>query len=206
MSERDPDNADYYAANYDAFAALDRRASTRRCGRRSPRSPSAKLLTYHDAYAYFAETYGWDGHRRDPGVGLRGPDAKEVADLIDQVEAEERAGDLRLRGVPVPGARADRQGDRRRVRRRAARRRPARRARRRRALVARADALRLRDDDRGARRRRRRRSRRSTSATSRPTRRSTRSERRVDAPELVRLDRRHAARYGRDRRCSSTST
>ena len=45
--------------NYDAFAGDGRRASTRRCARRSRRSRSAQLLTYHDAYAYFAQDYGW---------------------------------------------------------------------------------------------------------------------------------------------------
>ena len=38
-------------------------------------SRARKLLTYHDAYAYFARDYGWEVHRRDPGVRLRGPDA-----------------------------------------------------------------------------------------------------------------------------------
>ena len=58
--ERDPDNAGYYAANYDHVPAHDRRV--RRCDANRFRDGSAKreLLTYHDAYAYFARTYGWD--------------------------------------------------------------------------------------------------------------------------------------------------
>ena len=54
--------------------------------------------------------------------------------------------------------------------------------------MARAHALRLRHDDRGARRRRRGPRGVRRSPTSRPTRRRTRSDRRPDPAELVRLD------------------
>ena len=47
-------------------------------------------------------------HRRDPGVGLRGPDAARGGRADRAGRGRGRAGDLRLRGVPEPGARADR--------------------------------------------------------------------------------------------------
>ena len=124
MSARDPDNADYYAANYDAFAELiDELDGAMR--ESFATVPARKLLTYHDAYAYFAEEYDWDVIGAIQVSDFEDPTPREVAELIEQVEAERGAGDLRVRGVPQPGARADRPRSRRRVRRRAARRRPA---------------------------------------------------------------------------------
>ena len=175
MSARDPDNADYYAANYAAFAALiDELDAAMRDSFATV--PERKLLTYHDAYAYFAEDVRLGRDRRDPGVGLRGSDTARGRRPDRAGRSRGRAGDLRVRGVPQPGARADRSGSGRRVRRRAARRRPARRARRRRALVARPDAVRLHHDGRRRSAATRPRWRPSRSATSPPTRPSTRSD------------------------------
>jgi ABC-type Zn uptake system ZnuABC Zn-binding protein ZnuA len=89
LSARDPDNAPYYAANHDRFAAmvagLDRamRASfaTIPAGRR-------KLLTYHDAYAYFARDYGWEVIGAIQVASFDDPTPREVAALIDQIRAE----------------------------------------------------------------------------------------------------------------------
>jgi ABC-type Zn uptake system ZnuABC Zn-binding protein ZnuA len=89
LSARDPDNAPYYAANYERFAAmverLDRamRSSfgTIPAGRR-------KLLTYHDAYAYFARDYGWQVIGAIQVSSFDDPTPRDVADLIDQVRAE----------------------------------------------------------------------------------------------------------------------
>ena len=114
--------------------------------------------------------------RSDPGGGLRGSDATRGCRADRAGRSGGRAGDLRVRGVPQPGTRADRSGSGRRVRRRAARRRPARRAGRCRALVARPDAVRLHHDGHGARWRRLPRWRPSRSATSPPTRPCTRSD------------------------------
>ena len=88
-------------------------------------------------------------HRRDPGLGLRGPDAEGGRRPDRPGQGDERARHLRLRGLPQPRARADRQGGGRQVRRRPARRRPPGRAGRGRALLDGPHALRLRDDDRG---------------------------------------------------------
>ena len=65
-----------------------------------------KLLTYHDAYAYFAKDYGWKVIGAIQVSDFEDPTPKEVAGLIDQVKAREGAGDLRLRGLPEPGARS----------------------------------------------------------------------------------------------------
>ncbi|MFQ5420142.1 MAG: metal ABC transporter substrate-binding protein, partial [Anaerolineae bacterium] len=60
LVERDPDNADAYRSNYDAFAAritdLDEaiKATTA-----SIPAENRELLTYHDSFAYFAPRYGF---------------------------------------------------------------------------------------------------------------------------------------------------
>ena len=93
LVEQDADNADYYRANHDAFVAkatalseaLKKDQATVPDGR-------LELLTYHDAYAYFAKTYGWNVIGAVQPSSFEDPDAKEVARLIDQI---------RERKVPV---------------------------------------------------------------------------------------------------------
>ena len=48
-----------------------------------------ELLTYHDAYAYFARTYGWTVIGAIQPENFEDPTPKEVAALIDQVRAED---------------------------------------------------------------------------------------------------------------------
>ncbi len=88
LSERDAGNADYFATNYDKFEtkveAFD--AAMRTSFATIPRA-RRKLLTYHDAYAYFARTYGWDVIGAIQVSDFEDPTAKEVAALIDQVRA-----------------------------------------------------------------------------------------------------------------------
>ena len=45
-----------------------------------------KLLTYHDAYAYFGRDYGWDVIGAIQVSDFEDPTPKEVAGLIDQVK------------------------------------------------------------------------------------------------------------------------
>jgi ABC-type Zn uptake system ZnuABC Zn-binding protein ZnuA len=45
-----------------------------------------KLLTYHDAYAYFAKTYDWEVIGAIQVENFEDPSPKEVAALIDQVK------------------------------------------------------------------------------------------------------------------------
>ncbi|HWT21969.1 MAG TPA: metal ABC transporter substrate-binding protein [Solirubrobacteraceae bacterium] len=90
LSARDPRNAAYYAANYAEFAALvgelDR--AMRTSFATIPRA-NRKLLTYHDAYAYFGRTYGWDIIGAIQVSDFEDPTPKDVAGLIDQVRRED---------------------------------------------------------------------------------------------------------------------
>ena len=89
MVELDEANAATYEANYAAFAdridAFD--AAMRTAFDTVPRE-QRKLLTYHDAYAYFARTYGWEVVGAIQVESFEDPSAKEVADLIGQVRSE----------------------------------------------------------------------------------------------------------------------
>ena len=86
LAERDPDNADVYAENYDAFAALvdDLDRAMRTAFATIPEG-QRRLLTYHDAYAYFAEEYGWQVIGAIQVSDFEDPAPAEVADLVDQV-------------------------------------------------------------------------------------------------------------------------
>jgi ABC-type Zn uptake system ZnuABC Zn-binding protein ZnuA len=86
LSERDPGNAAYFAANYDRFAAKvgEFDEAMRASFTTIPRD-KRKLLTYHDAYAYFARDYGWDVIGAIQVSDFEDPTPKEVAALIDQV-------------------------------------------------------------------------------------------------------------------------
>lgn len=88
MSERDPDNADYYAENFETFSELvDGFDAAMR--ESFATIPKRELLTYHDAYAYFAETYDWDVIGAIQVSDFEDPTPSEVADLIDQVRDED---------------------------------------------------------------------------------------------------------------------
>ncbi len=89
VSEADPDNASYYAANYNAFAELIGEFDTAmRIAFATIPEGNRKLLTYHDAYAYFAKNYGWEVIGAIQVSDFEDPTAKELADLIDQVRSE----------------------------------------------------------------------------------------------------------------------
>jgi ABC-type Zn uptake system ZnuABC Zn-binding protein ZnuA len=87
LVKRDPPNAAYYKANFARFqakvAALDR--AMRTAFATIPRA-RRKLLTYHDAYAYFGRDYGWDVIGAIQVSDFEDPTPKEVAALIDQVK------------------------------------------------------------------------------------------------------------------------
>jgi ABC-type Zn uptake system ZnuABC Zn-binding protein ZnuA len=89
LSRRDPKDAAYFAANYDRFRTkvglLD--AAMRTSFATIPRA-KRKLLTYHDAYAYFGRDYGWDVIGAIQVSDFEEPTAKDVAGLIDQIRAE----------------------------------------------------------------------------------------------------------------------
>jgi ABC-type Zn uptake system ZnuABC Zn-binding protein ZnuA len=87
MVARDPTNAAYYRENYARFASItgELDAAMRTA---FATVPVRKLLTYHDAYAYFAKTYGWDVIGAIQVSDFEDPTPKEVAALIEQVRAE----------------------------------------------------------------------------------------------------------------------
>jgi ABC-type Zn uptake system ZnuABC Zn-binding protein ZnuA len=88
MSARDPGNAEYYADNYESFSAIiDEFDAAMRTAFATV--PNRELLTYHDAYAYFAKTYDWTVIGAIQVSDFEDPTPGEVADLIEQVRAEE---------------------------------------------------------------------------------------------------------------------
>ena len=87
MSARDPANGSYYGANFAAFSTLvDRFDAAMRAAFATV--PERELLTYHDAYAYFARTYGWRVIGAIQVSDFEDPTPREVAGLIEQVRAE----------------------------------------------------------------------------------------------------------------------
>ncbi len=90
LTKRDPGNADYFQANYARFDAkvseFDR--AMRTSFATIPRE-KRKLLTYHDAYAYFGRDYGWDIIGAIQAADFEEPTPKEVAGLIAQVKQTE---------------------------------------------------------------------------------------------------------------------
>ena len=88
LAGKDPANAAGYQRNYDAFAALvDEFDREMRTSFATMPKERRKLLTYHDAYAYFARTYDWEVIGAIQVENFEDPSPKEVAALIDQVKA-----------------------------------------------------------------------------------------------------------------------
>lgn len=89
LTKRDAANADYYSANYDAFAkritALDEAIKAVVA---SIPEANRKLLTYHDSWAYFAPVYGMTVVGAIQPSDFAEPSAKDVADLITQIKTE----------------------------------------------------------------------------------------------------------------------
>lgn len=88
--ERDPANADAYRANHDVFVAkVGELDAAMRASFATIPAEQRKLLTYHDAYAYFAEDYGWTVIGAIQVSDFEDPTPKEVADLIEQVRDQD---------------------------------------------------------------------------------------------------------------------
>jgi len=89
MVELDPANKATYDTNY---AELDRRLTSLHdamlIATKTVPEANRKLITYHDSYAYWAPTYGYDVIGAVQPSDFAEPSAKEIADLIDQVRAE----------------------------------------------------------------------------------------------------------------------
>ncbi len=83
---KDGANADYYTANHRAFVAKASALSEALLADQATISPGGKqLLTYHDAYAYFARTFGWEVIGAVQPSNFEDPQPKEIARIIDQV-------------------------------------------------------------------------------------------------------------------------
>ena len=89
LATADPANAAFYRTNAEAFGAkvddLDRRFQAA-SDSMDPRNRA--LLTYHDAYAYFAAHYRWRVIGAIQVSSFDDPTPRDVVDLIGQVEAE----------------------------------------------------------------------------------------------------------------------
>jgi len=84
---RDPKNATAYQGNYDRFAAkVDELDTAMKSATATVAKP--ELLTYHDAYAYFADHYGWKVIGAIQVSSFEDPTPKEIVDLEGQVKAE----------------------------------------------------------------------------------------------------------------------
>jgi ABC-type Zn uptake system ZnuABC Zn-binding protein ZnuA len=90
MVALDPEGTDYYNANFDEFVVLvdDFDAAIRESFDTIPED-QRKLVTYHDAYAYFADTYGWNVIGAVQPADFGDPTPGDVVNLIDQIEAEQ---------------------------------------------------------------------------------------------------------------------
>lgn len=86
LIEQDPDNAAVYEDNHAAFAArVDELDAAVREATATLDPAQRRLLTYHDAYAYFADEYGWEVIGAIQPSDFAEPSPQEVADLITQV-------------------------------------------------------------------------------------------------------------------------
>ncbi len=86
LAARDPQNADFYRANLDAYEQqLDALDVAIQETIDSIPAENRKLLTYHDSWAYFAPRYGVEVIGAIQPADFSEPSAQEVADLITQL-------------------------------------------------------------------------------------------------------------------------
>ncbi len=89
LSKADPANAAYYKASAAKFEAKTDDLSKRFiAGSSSMPANNRKLLTYHDAYAYFSAYYHWKIIGAIQISSFEDPTPKEVTKLIEQIRRE----------------------------------------------------------------------------------------------------------------------
>jgi manganese/iron transport system substrate-binding protein len=89
LAERDPANAAYYQQNLDRYlAVLTQLDNGIMQAVQTIPEDNRKLLTYHDAYAYFAQHYGMTVIGAAQPSDFSEPSPQEVASLIDQIKEE----------------------------------------------------------------------------------------------------------------------
>ena len=87
LVRRDPVNAAIYEKNFDSFAVkIDALDSALKIATATIPADQRKLLTYHDAYAYFAKNYGYTVVGAIQPSSFDEPTPKEIAELISQVK------------------------------------------------------------------------------------------------------------------------
>ena len=87
LASMDPDNADYYQENLDAFRArIEAMDAAIRASVATIPPENRRLVTYHDSWAYFALTYGMEVIGAVQPSDFAEPSAREVAEIIDQVK------------------------------------------------------------------------------------------------------------------------
>ena len=88
LVKMDPANAASYTANASAYTAkLDELDAAVLTASATLPAEDRRLLTYHDAYAYFAVDYGWVIVGAIQPSDFDEPTAREVGDLITQVKS-----------------------------------------------------------------------------------------------------------------------
>jgi ABC-type Zn uptake system ZnuABC Zn-binding protein ZnuA len=87
LSAADPAHSEQYATNFEAFQTkVDALDEAVRAASATMTVEQRQLLTYHDAYAYFAKEYDWNVIGAIQPSSFDEPTASEVADLIEQVK------------------------------------------------------------------------------------------------------------------------
>lgn len=87
LSKLNPANSSIYAKNYDAFAAkVDALDAAMTTATATIPPDQRKLLTYHDAYAYFSAHFGYEVIGAIQPSSFDEPTPKEIAELIKQVK------------------------------------------------------------------------------------------------------------------------
>jgi len=89
LVRRDPANAAAYNSNLAAFSAkVDALDAAMMTATATIPESQRKLVTYHDAYAYFAKHYGYTVVGALQPSSFSEPTPKEIGDLINQVKTE----------------------------------------------------------------------------------------------------------------------
>lgn len=87
LAARDPADEAQYAANLTAFlASVDELDRAIAAATETIDPDDRLLLTYHDAYAYFADEYGWTVLGAVQPSSFDEPSPREVAALVDQID------------------------------------------------------------------------------------------------------------------------
>ena len=90
LTELDPEGAATFQRNFESFETqANELADAIRIDQQTVPKGGLKLLTYHDAYAYFADTFGWRVIGAIQPKDFADPTPSEVVRLIEQVNSEQ---------------------------------------------------------------------------------------------------------------------